>query len=277
MSDCRSFGSNCHTCSQTRKISIGVMVDASVKTRPEPTMEDVVATPAAEKVTSSKVSVDDGNNREGVKDTTMGKRTETIELENTPWVSPRSFRPKYSTSEAVHFAKLTTNFPDASLNGLKMGPTTSSVQFSANQISAVQPGNEKQNKFDWASYRREGFMDGTREREEEFSFGTAHEILVPEKDVVEDKTNRTENRSEVLRMKLWEILGPVSSPNKDTSSAPEVGINNLNLEQNHENKSKTVVKPRQSSDTIESDSECPDHTIERPITRSLTRKRAQSK
>ena len=38
-----------------------------------------------------------------------------------------------------------------------------------------------------------------------------------------------------------------------------------------------LFKPRQNSDTIETDSDCPDHRIERPVTRSLTRRRAPTK
>ncbi|PSR94687.1 Transmembrane protein like [Actinidia chinensis var. chinensis] len=91
------------------------------------------------------------------------------------------------------------------------------------------------------------------------------------------KQNRTKDRREALRIKLWDILGTVSSQNKQVSQDPEVGVNNLNPEQNIDKKSKPFVKSRQNSDTIEADFESPDQTIRRPVTRSLTMKRAPSK
>ncbi|GFZ04442.1 hypothetical protein Acr_17g0000140 [Actinidia rufa] len=255
------------------------MIDDSLKTRPK-TKEDEAAAPAAEKISSSnKVnSFNDGNNGKGVEDhPMMGKQTAIRELEASPWVSPRSFHRKTSTPEAVHNAQQTRNLPDGSgickvLSGLKADTKTYSVQFFPNPMSIVQSGNGKQKKYDRASSRREGGKDGMKDCTEEFSFATAREFFVPEKEVEEDKTSRRE----ALRVKLWEILGPVYSPNKQVSTAPDMGVNNLNLEQNVDNKSRAVVKPRQNSDTIGSDAKCPDHAVKRPIIRSLTRKRPPS-
>uniref|UniRef100_A0A5B7BLE3 Meiosis-specific protein ASY3-like coiled-coil domain-containing protein n=1 Tax=Davidia involucrata TaxID=16924 RepID=A0A5B7BLE3_DAVIN len=107
-------------------------------------------------------------------------------------------------------------------------------------------GDGKQKKFNRVTYGEKGGKDVTTDSVEEFSFATAQEVLVPEKGG-EDKTNTTENRSsEALRMRLWEILGTVSSPNKQfsNSQAPEVGANNLNSEQEFCQKTNPVVKPR---------------------------------
>ncbi|RVW41579.1 Meiosis-specific protein ASY3 [Vitis vinifera] len=49
------------------------------------------------------------------------------------------------------------------------------------------------------------------------------------------------------------------------------------VEPNFDQKGNTIVKPRQNSDSIEPDSESPDATTRRPVTRSLTRKRAPTK
>ncbi|CAL5437692.1 unnamed protein product [Camellia sinensis] len=280
-SDCRSFGSNSQKCSQSRKISIGVMVDSFVKTRPKNTKEDEGSMPIAEKVSSKVNSMGDGRNGEGVKAAIKGKQTEAPENETSPWVSTRSFHQKNTTSETIHYAKLTTNLLSGDgmsnkLNGVKAAPTTYSVQFFANQMSALQSDDGKQKNFDEVSCRTEGGKEGTRKGVEEFSFAV-QDSFVPEKEVVENKANKTEDMRETLRMKLWDILGTVSSPNKQVSQDPEMGVNNLSPEQNIDKKCKSVVKPRQNSDTIETDSESPDHAIRRPVTRSSTRNRAPSK
>ncbi|KAF2324989.1 hypothetical protein GH714_022097 [Hevea brasiliensis] len=62
-------------------------------------------------------------------------------------------------------------------------------------------------------------------------------------------------------MKLCEILGTVSSPRSQPSNsqAREAGANNVKQEKIHPQNCDAVVKPVQNSDTIETDSENPDH------------------
>ncbi|KAL1161693.1 hypothetical protein V6Z11_A07G153000 [Gossypium hirsutum] len=80
-------------------------------------------------------------------------------------------------------------------------------------------------------------------------------------------------------MKLQELLGNVSSPESQLSRSQdqEADANNLTPQISVDHMGHTVVKPRQSSDTIETDSENPDQIIKRPVTNSLTRKRAPAK
>ncbi|KAK9282470.1 hypothetical protein L1049_005388 [Liquidambar formosana] len=263
MSDCRSFGSNYHPCSQSRKISIGVMVDSVPKTRSGAAKEDEVAVPNAEKITSNKENSLEGKREgQGVRATIIVKQTEAQVQKGSPWISTRSKTP---TLETVHNAKQPSSFPASSGRRDKF-----------NETSILRSDNGKQKKFDPVTYKRKGGNE-TVERVEEFSFATAQEIPGLDKAVTEDKTNKTENRSnESLKMKLWEILGSVSSPNKQFSNSQtlEVGANKLKQEQICDKKGDTVVKHRQNSDTIETDSESPDHTTRRPVTRSLTRKKA---
>ncbi|XP_058201939.1 meiosis-specific protein ASY3 isoform X2 [Rhododendron vialii] len=273
VSDWRSFGSNCHPWSQSRKISIGVMVDYSANTRPKMRKEDDVVVPNAEKVPAKVNPIGDGNCG-GPKDVIQGNHTAGPEPESSPWVSTRSLHVKQ------HNAELTMDLPAGdgrsnSLSGVNEAPRTFSVQCFGNQMSVLQSGDAKQKNCDSVSYGSGG-KNGPKEKEE-FLFANAQERYAPDKDVVEDETNRTGDRREALRKKLWDILGTVSSPNKQVSQALEVGVNNLNPEQNIDKNSKPVVKPRQNSDTIEADSDSPDHTTRRPVTRSLTRKRAPSK
>lgn len=280
MSDCRSFGSNCHPWSQSRKISIGVMVDYSANTRPKTRKEDELAVLNAEKAPAKVNSMGDGNCG-GAKDAIKGCQTAVPEPESSPWVSTKSLHLKQQPVEAIHNAELTMDLPAGdgrsnSVIGVNEAPRRYSVQFFGNQTLVSQPGDAKQKKCDSVSYENGG-KNGPKERVEEFSFANARERYAPDKEVVEDKTNGTGDRREALRKKLWDILGTVSSPNEQVSQVLEVGVNNLNLEQNIDTDSKPVVKRRQNSDTIETDSESPAHNTKRPVTRSLTRKRAPSK
>ncbi|XAR58343.1 hypothetical protein NMG60_11026807 [Bertholletia excelsa] len=271
MSDCQSFGSNCHQCSQPRKISIGVMMN-SAKRRPITTREGEAAGATVEKVLSMKVNCTDGGNLvEGVKDAIMGQAMEGTDQKTSQWVSTRSCHPTKLTSTVVQHANLT----DASgicneLNGAKTVPTVI-----ANQMSLSQYSDCVQKHFDKVSFRTKGGTVGTKEMIEELSFATIQESFVPEREVLQDKTNRTQCRREVLRTKLFEILETVSSPIKEVPQDPDAVVNNVNLKQGIDVKSK-AAQPRQASDPIESDSESSDHTLARPTIRSLTRNRAPS-
>ncbi|KAA8549009.1 hypothetical protein F0562_000693 [Nyssa sinensis] len=259
------------------------MVDSLGKTRPKTTKKDAATVATTQKLTSRKGNyMEDRNHGEVVLAANIGKQSEASEKETSPWVSIKSFEQNTQISE--HYAKRTPNLPAASgmhnaFDGGKAASTAYSVQFFANQTLVLQSGDGKQKKFKKVTSGKKRGKDLAAERVEEFSFATAQEVLVPEEEVVKDKTKRTEKSSEALRMKLWEILGTVSSPNKQFSNtqAPEVGANNLPLEQKIDKNGKHVVKHKQYSDTIESDAESHDNTIRKPVTRSLIRKRAPAK
>lgn len=153
-----------------------------------------------------------------------------------------------------------------------------------NSIEVKKKGQEvtspEQESSPWITTRslcqQAPFAETVFRAEQPDTSGT-HNKLNGQKEV-EDKSDKTENRTETLRMKLCKILGIVSSPNKRSNSQRhEVNTNNLNLGQSSDQKGGTLVTPRQNSDTIEADSEGFDYTIWRPVTRSLTRKRAPPK
>lgn len=267
MSDCRSFGSNYHPSSQSRKISIGVMADSVAKRRSGAAKEDEVAVPSAERMNL--------NVENSIEVKKKGQEVTAPEQESSPWITTKSLYQQAPFPEIVLRAEQRdTSGTDNKLNGQKEAQATYSDQFFTNNTSVLQSGDGKQKKFD-ATRKRKGVKNGTTERVEEFTFATAQEIHVSDKVVIEDKS---ENRTETLRMKLWEILGNVSSPTKHSNSQRhEVNANNLKLGQSSDQKGDTVVRPRQKSDTIEADSEGSDHTMRRPVTRSLTCKRAPSK
>lgn len=284
MSDCRSFGSNYQPCSQSRKISIGIMVDSALKAKSGATNEKEVAVANAEKVTLSKENYIEGKREsQGVRASIRGKQTEAPEQVDSPWITTRSRSPTVMT---VHHAKQSLNLPANSgtqnkLNVEKDLSKVYSAQFVAKDTFILKDGDGKQKKFDRVTYKRRGGVDGISDRVKEFSFATVQEVNVSDKGAIEeDKTNKPEIKSsEVLKMKLWEILGTVSSPNKQCSNSQSLDPEGKSseLEKVCDAKGDTAVKSRQNSDTIETDSENLDHSNRRPVTRSLTRKGAPSR
>ncbi|KAJ9187958.1 hypothetical protein P3X46_003365 [Hevea brasiliensis] len=281
MTDCRSFGSNHHPSCQSRKISIGIMIDSQVKKRSEASKEDAIATSILETKNSKKEnSLGGKNKRKGVVGANESKQTEAPEIVTSPWITSRFFHQKTSTSQTLASSKETSNLPATSKRRNKFireqdAPVTHSVQLFEHQMSVLRSGDSMQKKFDGLTYRRKGGRDGNSQRAEEFRFVTAQEVAV-NKAVTDDNK---EHRTETLRMKLCEILGTVSSPRSQPSNsqAREAGANNVKQEKIHPQNCDAVVKPVQNSDTIETDSENPDHPVRRPITCSLTRKRVSTK
>ncbi|KAJ6972714.1 cytospin-B-like isoform X3 [Populus alba x Populus x berolinensis] len=281
MSVCRSFGSNYHPSSQSRKISIGILIDSLPKKRSGGTKEDEAAVPNIERVNSKKESSVESKKRgKGAIDaTTKGKQTEAPGRVPSPWTTTRSFHQKLPISEGVH-AVGTSSLPRSTGRGNRIStaknvPVKHSVEFFAKHTSNSHSGDGKK-KFGGFTYKRKGGEDRNSQPGEEFTFATAQEGSILDKVATNDKT---EERTETLKMKLWEILGNVSSQKIQPSNSQvhQIGANNLNPEQILNQADDVVVKPRQSPDTIETDSESPNHTMKRPVTRSLTRKRASTK
>ncbi|XP_041022086.1 meiosis-specific protein ASY3 isoform X2 [Juglans microcarpa x Juglans regia] len=281
MSDCRSIGSNRYRSSQSRKISIGVMVDSVGNKRSRSTKEDKATVASAERMNLNvDTSAEIKKKGQEVTAPVKGKQTDTPEQENSPWITPRSLYPQAPFPESVlHLEQPVTSGQQNNLNGQSSEPATYSVQLFVNKASILESGDGNQKKFDGFTYKRKGVKDRTTERVEEFAFATAQQVHVSDQVVIEDKADKTRNRTGILRMKLWEILGNVSSPKNENSNfqRPEVGTNNMKLGQNFDQNAVTVARCRQNSDTIETDSEASDHASRRPVTRSLTRKRVRQK
>ncbi|ONI14670.1 hypothetical protein PRUPE_3G001600 [Prunus persica] len=305
-SNCRSFGSINHPSSQSRKISIGIMVDQLAKKKSGVTKEGEVVVPNAEMEKSNLGNITQGKNKkEEFTASKKAKQTKDPQQVNSPWITTTSFHQKMRTSDTVLHAKQYSNLPSGSgkqykLDGARNAPLTYSVQFFANQTSFLESDGKKQNNFDRVNYQKKEVKDRAVEVQD-FTFETAKEVIMSDKEVLVDKAVATEGRrTETLRMKLWEILGTVSSPDDQRSKSQlhKVGDDKLNPQQEFDQMGATVVKskqnsdrpgqkydekgdasinPRQNSDTIEMDSESPDNIVRRPVTRSLSRKRAPTK
>ncbi|XWS76741.1 hypothetical protein CRYUN_Cryun01aG0203800 [Craigia yunnanensis] len=280
MSDCRSFGSNYHPSSQSRKISIGVMVDSLDKRKPGATKEDEGKHPNTEIMKPSIGISTEGKNEGEAATTSKGKQTKNTEQVKSPWITPRSLHKKSLAPETASFPEKTTNPRQKKINAVKDVPVTYSVQYFPNQTLNAQNVGSEQNKFDGLTYKRKGRKDSNSQRVEEFNFANARKVLESDKVVLEEKADKTQNiQTKTLKMKLWELLGTVSSPKslRSSSQSHHVSANNLKPEISTDHMGDTVVKPRQNSDTIETDSDNPDKTMKRPVTCSLTRRQAPAK
>lgn len=264
MSQCRSFGSNYHPSSQPKKISIGIVVDQPTKAKPSDIQEDAAATavPVMQNLGSSKVdTMEDMRKYEKVKGQSKEKQNEAAVKESSPWVSSRSFQKNLPCSQGVCDAQ--------------QAPSTLFNQ-SQRSNGGLQTEDGLQKKFSIGIFAMKGQGDSSSNRIVEVPFATAQELNVPVNQVAQEKAENTENKgSDVLRTKIWEVLGTVSTPTKQFSNSQTLKTctDNLEPELNSDKKKSSDVKPRQNSDTIESDSDSPNNTMKRPVTRSLTRKR----
>ncbi|XP_062003946.1 meiosis-specific protein ASY3 [Rosa rugosa] len=305
-SNCWSYGSINHPASQSRKMSIGVVVDSIAKKKSGCAKEREVVVPNAEIVNTNIANTIQGKfNGEEVTAAKTTKETKNPEQVSSPWISTRPFHEEILTSDTALHAKQASKLSSVSkrqyrLDGARNTPLTYSVEFCANSSSILQSGDNKHKKFSGVTYKKRGVNNGTVEEVQDFTFATVQEVIMPDKQVLPDKTDAQENtRTETLRMKLWNILGAAASPNDQhtKSQEPEVGDDNLNPQPEFDQMADTVkltkssdkpedkdkekgdafIKPRQNSDTIETDSESPENTVRRPVTRSLIPKRGRAK
>ncbi|XP_075520394.1 meiosis-specific protein ASY3 [Primulina tabacum] len=277
MSEYHSFGSNYHGCSQSRKISVGVLVDSPNDMKAKSGSKE--AKQVAENAASRKENlvVDCEGHTPFVE-----KSVKDLQKDASPWFSTKSFNINLSSSAAVHDAKITQSFQVATrtLKRSKRSKEASvhhPVKLFACKRFGLESDKDRPDKFGKASCAMGARNVSNAENVENLSPKSG---FLPENDLEKDKNRRTEpGGSETLRMKLWEIIGKVSSPNKQCVNVQPMKIGskdlNPNLERNGKDSSNEKTNPH--SDTIESDSVRPEHIIRKPLTHSLTRKKASSK
>ncbi|KAK7278111.1 hypothetical protein RJT34_23136 [Clitoria ternatea] len=281
-SDCRSFRDNIYPSSQTRKISIGIMADSKAGTRNGAVKGNGAVMPSAERVISNVGNfIGEKSKAEGVTTSVNIKQNGSSEAVKCSWIS-KSFYQRTPISEVILQANQASSLlvspgGRAKPNVIECAAGKHSVQLFSYQTSTFPSDDYK--KFDADAGRRKGRNDRAIERVKEFTFTTAQEVLVSDKTDPADNINRTENRTENLRMKLCQILGTTSSPKSQHSGSHTNNMDEERLppEQHLNPKENKSARSRQNSDTIETDSENPDHTHKRPVTRSWSRKRTSSK
>ncbi|KAK5783711.1 hypothetical protein PVK06_038224 [Gossypium arboreum] len=280
MSDCRSFGSNFHPSSQSRKISIGVMVDYLAKRKPGRTKEDQDKRANAERIKPSIGISLEGKNKGDAVTTSEGKQTEDAGKVKSPWITPRSLHRKALAPETASLREETSNPRQKKLNTAEDVPETYSFPCSPNQNFNAHNIGSKQNKFDGLingfANQRKGRKDGNSQRVEELNFANASKDKVE----LKHKAGNTQNiQTETLKQKLQELFGTVSSPKSLQSSlqSHKVTANNSKQERSADHVVDTAVKPRQNSVTVEIVSDNPNKTVKTPVTCPLIQKRSPAK
>ncbi|MBA0877989.1 hypothetical protein Goshw_027490 [Gossypium schwendimanii] len=278
MSDCRSFGSNFHPSSQSRKISIGVMVDYLAKRKPGCTKEDQDKRANAERIKPSIGISLEGKNKGDAVTTSEGKQTEDAGQVKSPWITPRSLHRKALAPEAASLREETSNPRQTKLNTAEDVPETYSAPCSPNQNFNAHNVGSKQNKFgliNGFAYQRKVWKDGNSQRVE-LNFANASKGKVE----LKHKAGKTQNiQTETLKQKLQELFGTVSSPKSLQSSllSHKVTANNSKQERSADHVVDTAVKPRQNSVTVEIVSDNPNKTVKRPVTCPLIQNRSPAK
>ncbi|KAJ8565793.1 hypothetical protein K7X08_008369 [Anisodus acutangulus] len=268
-SDGWSFGSNYHQSSQSRKMSIGIVIDsvakcslkvkqaedqahkATVKTSSKGTsVED--ATIMAQKTSSKGNFTIDRNKKERGSNSSIRNQRESTEKQTSPWISTKTlhYEPTVTPAEKPSTAKGVAEMSNRS-NRVEVGPEECSLRsFLIKDDAATERGGKL------------GSM--------------AAPEGMPEKE--EGKNTKAENAGNAtLRLKLREILGTVASQNKQCpdSLLPEQDAKASQPEK--KDSGYHVGEPRQNSDTIESDTQSHEYAIRRPVTCSLARKRPPAK
>ncbi|XP_059311733.1 meiosis-specific protein ASY3 [Lycium ferocissimum] len=281
-SDAWSFGSNYHQSSQSRKMSIGIVIDSVAKCSQKLKQVEDQAHTAAVKTSSKGTSVEDGttmsgktsskgnftndrNKKEKANASAVRNQREPTEQQTSPWISTKTLHHE-PTLEAVtpaekpSFSKGVSEMSNRS-NRVEEGPAKSFV----NQTRTLQFDKSKKVRGDAAT-----------ERGGKFASKTALEDM-PEKEVKVKNTKAESAGNATLRLKLREILGTVASQNtqRPDSLVPKQDARTSQPEK--KDSGYHVGEPRQNSDTIETDTQSHEYAIRRPITRSLARKRPPAK
>ncbi|EFH58358.1 hypothetical protein ARALYDRAFT_483869 [Arabidopsis lyrata subsp. lyrata] len=276
MSDYRSYGSNYHPSSQSRKISIGVMADSQPKRNLVPDKDDGDVIARVEKLKSATVTDLQANKKDkgdlAAKQRNSAQVTGHVTL---PWRSPRLSHRKLGTLESV-LCKQTSSLSGSKglnkgLNGAHPAPARDSFQNFP--ISSPQQSHGELN-----GGRNDTVMDRSPERMEDPPSAVLLQKVASQREM--DKPDKEKNgTTDVLRSKLWEILGKASPANNEdvNSETPEVEKTNFKLSQDKGSNDDPLIKPRHNSDSIETDSESPENATRRPVTRSLLQRRVGAK
>lgn len=156
--------------------------------------------------------------------------------------------------------------------------TAKTVEFYANRTTVLQSDDFVHKEFNSIAYGRKSEKGGNLERMEEFTFAARQGTHVSDKGGGGEKTGNISTGNEALRMKLWEILGTSPSRKDQTSNLHPHETNTVNLKLGCKEVQKDETnKHKQNSDSIETDSESPNQNVRRPVTRSLTQRKAQTR
>uniref|UniRef100_A0A0D3BNN9 Meiosis-specific protein ASY3-like coiled-coil domain-containing protein n=1 Tax=Brassica oleracea var. oleracea TaxID=109376 RepID=A0A0D3BNN9_BRAOL len=270
MSEYRSFGSNFHPSSQPRKMSIGVMADSQPKRHPDGAAaigraEKLKSAAATDLQLNKKVTGDDV----AAKQRSSAKGTDHV---TSPWRSPRSSYRKLGTLENV-LCKQTSSLSGS--KGLNKGPNGAHQAPARDSFQDIPVSSPRHSDDEPISGRKGNEMDKSPERMQEPPSAVLQQKVASQREEKRGPETAKDGSTDVLRSKLWEILGKASPEyNEDVNSeTPEVVKTNSKLNQDKTSNDDPLTKPRHHSDTIETDSESPEVATRRPVTRSLLQRR----
>ncbi|VVB03568.1 unnamed protein product [Arabis nemorensis] len=267
MSEYRSFGSNYHQSSQSRKISIGVMADSQPQRNPGPDKKgdgDVI--PRVEKLKSATVTELQANKKDkGVLAAKQRNAAKATEHETSPLRSPRSSYRKLGTLENVLCKQASSLLGSKGLNKGLNGAAHQKFP-----VSNPQGSDDELN-----GGRNDKGIDRSPERMEEPPSAVLQQKVASHRGEMDKPEKDKNGTSDALRSKLWEILGKASPENNEdvNSETPEVVKTNSKLSQDKGSNDDPLIKPRHNSDSIETDSESPENETRRPVTRSLLQRK----
>ncbi|XP_023760342.1 meiosis-specific protein ASY3 isoform X1 [Lactuca sativa] len=256
-----SLGSKYHPCSQSRKISIGIVVDSVAKTKGKNGRGDVTELQTLQNVTSAK-------------DTPTERQNKAPCQEPPPLVYTNTSHQNISHPDTINHPKKVSSLPSTSNVLLQpnkiVGETDPDTVFETQMSDLHSKDANNEEKLKKNTYQSEAGSHFVMGREEQSSYATPQKVTVPEKGITEQGTSeRGNNGNMALRMKVQELLGTVYSPNKKQHDHETFGMD----ANNSKPKSVTNKSDSQHLQTRETHS---GSLNKRPVTRSFTSKKPQT-
>ncbi|KAH7656331.1 hypothetical protein IHE45_18G069800 [Dioscorea alata] len=147
-------------------------------------------------------------------------------------------------------------------------------EFRPKLIPVLQPEEGARKKSDVVYEKSDS---GNTRRVEGITSSAKQKMHVVDERATEKSEKMGSCNTEALRMKLWEILGVASEDKRiSNSSSPDDSSKHSNIGPKDKSQMAEAAKHK-NSDTIEDDTESPDQTKQRPLGRSLTRKKAATR
>ncbi|KAL4558937.1 hypothetical protein LXL04_037142 [Taraxacum kok-saghyz] len=267
-----SLGSNYHPCSQSRKISIGVVVDSAAKTKCNNGKGVVTELQTSQNVTSAKdFPAERKHKGKEVISPDLGTQNEAPCQEP---VHANTYFQNISHPDTISHPKLVSSLPSTSnvllqASGKKIVSEKDPGSNFASQMFNLHGKNANEENSKRNTYQSEGGNQDVIGREEESSYVTPQKLIVPEKVITEQGISERGNSGHVtLRMKVQELLGTVYSPSKKqyNSETFPMDVNNSKpTSKTNKTDSQHLHKRETNSGSLGS----------RPVTRSFTRKKPQ--
>nr|XP_043636888.1 meiosis-specific protein ASY3 [Erigeron canadensis] len=273
-----SFGSNYRPSSQSRKMSIGIVVDSSAKMKNTNSKGVVAELRNSQNVSMSKnIPAETEHKRKEAVSPDLEKQNKAPCQESTPLIQTKTPNQNISYANTNGHPKSNVQQqPSGSKGIVEMEPGS----YFANQMSILQSRDTNIKKPMDRTYQREEGNNGDMGRDEESVYATPQKVPMSGKGPAEQGTSGKENGGSVsLRLKIQELLGTVRTPNKEEQHIPETSPMDANIakpKSTNSKKDSPISILRQHLNTSKTISGSLDQKVKRPVTRSSTRKKPQA-